>query len=214
MNINKYTPKHIVLEEARDSAPKYKGMFSELYDLIKNKNVTLVTEKDGTVTGIWVDSGANNLMSDQLAGENFSRAYCSRPVMDWIEMILDLIQENASVEINDDEGYLKVISTGEVKVFDRSAFNRASSKLRREETSSEERTVCYESDSTDEIDLYDIEDELGIELDESSSQRELKKAIKNYTHRFVARGCHPYVEDGAIKGIRYGRRASRLELLD
>jgi len=105
MNINKYIPKHINIDVAQAEAPAYAGTFNELYNLIKDQKVSLVTHDDGQVIGIYVESGADSLMLDDLAGRNFSRAYSCKPMMQWVEIIIDAAQKGKEItDINENEG--------------------------------------------------------------------------------------------------------------
>lgn len=88
MNINDYTPKHVNLEEAKAKAVSYEGTASELKRLYDEGKVTLVTDESGSVRGIWVNSGTGDLMLDNLSGENFQKAYGSKPVMEWLDKII------------------------------------------------------------------------------------------------------------------------------
>lgn len=88
MNINEFAPKHININEAKAKAVSYEGSFEELRNLYTEGKVTLVTDDAGNVNGIWVDSATGDVMTDNLSGENFHRAYCCKPVMEWIGMIL------------------------------------------------------------------------------------------------------------------------------
>ena len=84
-------PKHINLEDEQAKAPTYAGTFTELYELVKSEKVTLVTLNDGQVIGIYVESGTGNMMLDDLAGRNFQSAYGSKPMMQWVEILVDAI---------------------------------------------------------------------------------------------------------------------------
>lgn len=88
MNIYDYAPKHINLAEVSKQAATYEGTFKELANLVKEKKVTLVTDNAGYVTGIYV-SAHQDTMLDEIAGQNFARAYGCKPVMDWIKIIID-----------------------------------------------------------------------------------------------------------------------------
>lgn len=88
MNINNYTPKHININEARANAIKYEGTFEELKGLYAAGKITLVTNDAGDITTFWVDSGAENPLMDNLAGANFMSAYCCKPTMHWLDLIL------------------------------------------------------------------------------------------------------------------------------
>ena len=105
MNIRDLTPKYINLDEVKAKAPKYKGTFEELKSLYENGQITLVTDSSGEVTQLWVDSGMNDLMMDELAGQAFARVYSSSQTMRWIEMIIkgETLHEDTSVESHTDE---------------------------------------------------------------------------------------------------------------
>ena len=65
--------RHINLDVEKLKAPKYVGTFTELYGLVKEGKVSLVTHDDGCVIGIYVESGASNLMLEKLGGRKFQK---------------------------------------------------------------------------------------------------------------------------------------------
>mgnify|MGYP003321388377 CR=1 FL=1 len=88
MNINDYGPKSVNLDEEMKKVPTYAGTLTELKTLVDEGKISLTKLADGTVTGFWMESGLSGML-DALAGNNFARAYCCKPVMDWLQLIMD-----------------------------------------------------------------------------------------------------------------------------
>ena len=74
------------------------------------------------------------------------------------------------------------------------------------ESAPQDEYTKVREDLPTEIDL----DELG--LDYNASDREIRKAIKNYTGYFVAKDADLYVAGNTVYDIEYGRKASSSEL--
>lgn len=202
MNINNYAPKHINYEAALAAAPKYKGTFSELYSLVKAGLVTLVTARDGNVTGIYVESGSGDVMTDELAGKNFSSAYCCKPVMKWTELIIDAKYHGKEItEIDDAAGTCKV--AGELVKVNTGCPVRESAP----------RTESVNDELPSEVEID------ADELDEISL-REVRNYLKREYGHCLARGVQPEIEedDGIVyvTGIEWGRKLSdsEMDLLD
>ena len=105
MNIYDYAPKHIKLSDMKKKAKKYEGTFTELVNLVAEGAITLVTDDNGEIGGIWVDSKSENHMIDTLSGDNFCSAYISKPVMQWIEKIVDANHKGKEItDINEETG--------------------------------------------------------------------------------------------------------------
>ena len=129
MNINDYAPRHINLDVEKLKAPKYVGTFTELYGLVKDGKVSLVTHDDGRVIGIYVESGASNLMLENLAGENFKNAYCGKPVQTWVELLVSAIHFGKDVsDINEENGTCAI--DGEIITYDESKASRSATNSR------------------------------------------------------------------------------------
>lgn len=197
MNINQYAPKHINLSKAQAEATQYVGTFSELHELIKAKKVALVVKDDGEVTGIHVDSGNTNLLADELAGRNFSRAYGCKPIMKWVEMIIAATSQGKQItDINEAEGTYVV--DGEVLNF---IEMRPATKAPRQ---------AYVEDLPTEVTL-NIEDDLGGETNDMAVALYLRN---KYDHYLSGQVDHPFVvtrdeDDGEtvhVTDISWGRK--------
>ena len=191
MNINNYGPKSVNLDAEMKKVPTYEGTLKTMVD--ENK-ITLTVTDSGEVTGFWVDSGLPTML-DNLAGNNFARAYCCLPVMNWLQLIMDAKYKGPAIERIDEKLGVIIYSDGSTKQYKEAHHIR---------------DLHYASDGDDELpDCISLED---LDLDEEFDDRDIRRAIKNYTGYFVARDCNFYVDDGMVYDIEYGRKASASEL--
>ena len=200
MNIYDYAPKHIKLSDMKKKAKKYEGTFTELVNLVAEGAITLVTDDNGEIGGIWVDPKSENHMIDTLSGDNFSSAYISKPVMEWIEKIIDANHRGKEItDINEETG--KCLIGGEEYEFEHHITHSSS----RNEDLPE----------TVEIDLYEL-DKYG----EKPLEQKVKKYLRdNYEHFLSgsdpAPKCvvDPDFEVVRVSDIRWGRKISSTEIL-
>lgn len=80
--------KEINLQEVQKEARVYEGTFTELVNLVNADQVKLVRNY-GQVVGIYVESGCDDLMLDELSGRNFESVYRCKPIMQWVSIIAD-----------------------------------------------------------------------------------------------------------------------------
>jgi hypothetical protein len=192
MNIKKYMPKHINLEEEKAKAPTYAGTFTELYELVKSEKVTLVTQNDGQVIGIYVESGAGNMMLDDLAGRNFQSAYGSKPMMQWVEILVDAVHKGKEVtEINEDEGTCLI--AGEVVTFSEKHSDHSTSH----------------TDLPTEV-VIDVEYDLDGEVSEKTIANYLRNEYDHYLSGTAGRQFTVKYEEGdeevTVSNIQWGRK--------
>lgn len=130
LNILDLAPKHINIDVELAKAPTYAGTFTELVSLVKDKKLVLVIKNDGRVIGMYVESGAGSVMLDELAGKNFEKAYASKPVEAYVEIIVSALHSGKQItDINEDAGTCAI--DGEVVIFDPSKAQKASAKAAR-----------------------------------------------------------------------------------
>lgn len=192
MNVKNYMPKHINLEDELAKAPTYAGTFTELYELVKSEKVTLVTANDGQVIGIYVESGTGNMMLDDLAGHNFQSAYGSKPMMQWVEILVDAVHTGKEVtEINEDEGTCLI--AGEVVTFSEKHSAHSTSHL----------------DLPTEV-VIDVEYELDGEVSEKTIANYLRNEYDHYLSGTATRPFEFEYEEGDeevnVNDIQWGRK--------
>lgn len=203
MNIYDYTPKHIKLSDMKKKARKYEGTFTELVQLMDEEAITLVTEDDGKIIGIWVDPKSENHMIDTLSGENFSRAYCSKPLMEWVEKIIEAKHKGKQItNINEETGKCLISSyniEGEEYEFEHHITSSNNTK------SLPEKVEIF----WDELDEYG----------DKSIEQKIKKYLRdNYGHYLSGSDPAPkYIADPDsdivyVSDIKWGRKISSTEL--
>lgn len=192
MNVKNYMPKHINLEDEKAKAPTYAGTFTELYELVKSEKVTLVTQNDGQVIGIYVESGTNNVMLDDLAGRNFQKAYGSKPMMQWVEILVDAVHTGKEItKINEEEGTCLI--AGEVVTF--SEKHRAHS-------------YSHQPDLPTEV-VIDVD----VDLDGEVSEKTIANYLRNEYDHYLSGFETPFEyevdeEEGIVEvtNINWGRK--------
>lgn len=168
MNIADYAPKHINIDVERSKVPTYAGTFTELYGLIKAGKVSLVTENGGHVIGIYVESGTNIIMLEELAGKNFQRSYAGKPVDRWVEIIINATHYGKEItNINEAAG--TCVIDGEVITYDASKASRSATNSR---------------DLPESVEL-DIEEDLGGDASNASIKAYLRETYDHYLSGFT-----------------------------
>lgn len=96
-----------VLDLSEDhGAPKYNGSFKEIYKLVQEGKIKLLTE-GSNVLGISVDSGMASIELDNIAGRNFGKVYDMYTAEKYIKAALILQQSGVQVgDIDKDKIYL------------------------------------------------------------------------------------------------------------
>lgn len=96
-----------VLDLSEDhGAPKYEGSFKEIYKLVKEGKIKLLTE-GSNVLGISVDSGMGSIELDNIAGRNFSEVYDMYTAEQYVRAALILQQSGVQVgDIDNNKIYL------------------------------------------------------------------------------------------------------------
>ena len=96
-----------VLDLSEDhGAPKYEGSFKEIYKLVKEGKIKLLTE-GSNVLGISVDSGMGSIELDNIAGRNFGKVYDMYKAEQYVRTALILQQSGVQVgDIDNNKIYL------------------------------------------------------------------------------------------------------------
>lgn len=160
----------------------FDGTFKSLYESTKEDKVILLTNNAGDIVGISYDSGADSVIEDNFAGKAFTEAYASKPIMNYLYMIVNLI--NAGIEptyINETTsayGNVYVYSEEENVVTD---FENGITKISEEEGIYEERIyselgfanyIVAKEESAEIEDDEDEDDEEYEDEDDSDEEEE------------------------------------------
>lgn len=101
----------INLQEVQKEARVYEGTFTELVNLVNEGAVKLVKDC-GVVVGIYVESGCDDLLLDELSGRNFEAVYRCKPVMQWVSII---VYADGSIEAIDEVKGTCIVNGQEVR---------------------------------------------------------------------------------------------------
>lgn len=162
MNINNLI-KSVNIDKAMEGVEYGTGTFGNiLYNVSKDIIYPLVNNV-GDVIGIGYESGCNGA-EDSIAKMKFERAYCGKPVQDWVNKALQIkYSGKAWDEVKEDDCNIKVV------------FSDGSEEI----ISGYVEAYCHEDDDLlpDEVEI-DIEDECFEQ--EPGEDHQTRRAIKRY----------------------------------
>lgn len=206
----------------RQDAPKYEGTFAEIYDMVLWGKIKLLTQGD-QVVGISVNSGTNNVEMDNLAGRNFSKAYCCKDVMAMVKTAMALnVAGLGPDDIVEDKDGVKIYLYSKGKVIN--IYGDTLAELGEGENATYDNIrEILDAKMVKQIPISRVTDELpDTEVIESgnvdaSSLKSIRAYLKNKYHNCLEKGTRPDVDilpngDVKLTNIRWGRPMVRGEV--
>ena len=173
----------------------FEGTFQELYGLVAEGKLKLL-KQNGMVVGGSI-SGYDTIEQDNLAGEAFNRAYSYKPLMQYVNLAVQLVESNIIPQ--------EIVEDYDLKV---RILNNIWLDLYGNETSAPTKKAVV---ADEDEDVYKVP---GILVDDD---RNIKNYIRKTEGRCLARGCEPtirYNEDEdeyEVTGIQWGRKLTEAE---
>lgn len=200
MNINELNRiKYINIDEHMSGVEYGEGSLKQIIDMVYDEKIIPIINKEGEIVGISVNSGANNIIEDNIAQVKFEKAYCCKPVMEWVIKALDYKAARKIIsEVVEDENGLRVIfDNGECDILC-------------------ERTARSPYEHT-EPDCNGIEiplDELGDFEDDDAEYNAIARWLRDTYDRYLSGNANPqfiyeYDEDEGVylvNEVKWGRK--------
>lgn len=178
----------------------FKGTFEELYGLVAGGRLKLLTQ-NGMVVGGSI-SGYDNIEQDNLAGKAFMEAYGCRPLMQYVNLAVELVEANIIPKVITESPLTISILNGLV------TLDLYGNEIQRPQP----KATQPNEEVDDEDEVYEVP---GNVVD---TDRNIKNYIRAMEGRCLARGCNPditYNEDTGVyevRGIKWGRKLTDAEL--
>lgn len=213
----------------------FDGTFKSLYESTKEDKVILLTNNAGDIVGISYDSGADSIVEDNLAGRAFTEAYESKPIMDYLYMIVNLI--NAGIEptyinettsaygnvyvyseeenvVIDLENGITRISEYEERISELGFADYIVAKEKSAEIEDEDDESCDEYEDDEEEEEEELPEEVEIAkagLGYDASESNIKKYLRDNYGYYLAKGNELDIDEEGdgnvyVGNIRWGRK--------
>lgn len=151
MNINELNRVSVInLDKELENVEIGSGTFSEILDKVYAKEIIPITNNNGDIIGMSVNSKVTDLVADNIEKEKFARRYCGKDIMNWTLKALDLYAKGKEIcdviEKGDD---IKVLCEGGEEIVIQEKYVPSTTSYREElpeevETSIEE--ICEDMD--------------------------------------------------------------------
>lgn len=204
MNINELNRIKFFNIEAELRKDMEPGTFKEILDMVYNDTIIPLVNNEGTILGISVNSGCDDILKDNIAQIVFEQRYAMHPVMLWVMKALECKATGMIIK-----EVLENNETGEVAV----VLNDGVTKLLIEGC---DRQCMYDEDGDSElgaptsnirIDYEDLDPDIDVDV-------AIARYLRSTYQRYLSRDARPqftyeydeYDDTYIVNDVKWGRR--------
>lgn len=198
--------------ELNENPYTYEGTFMEIYNLVKAGNLKLL-KRSGMTVGISV-GGHETIEQDNLAARAFERAFGSKPVMQYVDLAIQLVEANLiPSKVTNDPLRVEILNgLVTLDLMGREVATNPEPEQDEDEEELDEDEELVEDDETDEDDEYIVPADVA-----AKGKTAIKAYVRKEAGRCFARGADPiyeYLDDGRVQVtcIQWGRKLTRAEI--
>ena len=196
--------------ELNENPYTYEGTFMEIYNLVKAGNLKLL-KRSGMTVGISV-GGHETIEQDNLAARAFERAFGCKPIMQYVDLAIQLVEANLIPSKVTSDPFRVEILNGLVTL---DLMGREVETNPEPEHDEDEEDLVEEDEATEvgETDEYIVPADVA-----EKGKTAIKAYIRKEAGRCFARGADPiyyeYLDDGRVQVtcIQWGRKLTRAEI--
>lgn len=186
----------------------FEGTFMEVYNLVAEGRLQLLKQGNMVVGGSV--TGYDTVEQDNLAGMAFTQAFMFKPLMEYLELAVSLVEANLIPELVSETPFRISILNGLVKL---DLMGREAPDVEDEPEDEE----VPEEEEVSEVRADAPEDTYIVPATVALSRTAMKNYIRKQVGRCFARGAEPTYKlldngDWEVSNITWGRKLTRAEI--